>query len=125
MTAATFLVPRLPVLARILFAIAALVAPSCCSRSLSPTASDPNFRDAAADSSSAAARDDERVGDATTFEEAFQTPSNDSQTPKPGLLIGERAPSFALEDQHGKRVSLESLLEKGPIALVFFRSADW
>jgi peroxiredoxin len=44
---------------------------------------------------------------------------------KPGLPIGQRAPAFTLKDQNDKDVSLESLLEKGPVSLVFFRSADW
>ena len=42
-----------------------------------------------------------------------------------GLAIGEKAPLFTLEDQTNHDVSLESLLKKGPVALVFFRSADW
>lgn len=44
---------------------------------------------------------------------------------KPGLPIGQIAPAFHLKKQNGKEVSLESLLKKGPVALVFFRSADW
>jgi peroxiredoxin len=43
----------------------------------------------------------------------------------PGLPIGARAPSFVLQDQDGRSVTLESLLEEGPVALVFFRSAGW
>ena len=42
-----------------------------------------------------------------------------------GLRIGQRAPAFTLKDQNAKEVSLETLLKKGPVALVFFRSADW
>ena len=42
-----------------------------------------------------------------------------------GLAVGEKAPSFTLKDQANRDVSLESLLKKGPVALVFFRSADW
>ena len=42
-----------------------------------------------------------------------------------GLRIGQRAPAFTLKDQFGKDVSLNDLLKKGPVALVFFRSADW
>jgi peroxiredoxin len=42
-----------------------------------------------------------------------------------GLHIGARAPAFTLKDQNGKEVSLEALLKKGPVALVFYRSADW
>ena len=47
------------------------------------------------------------------------------ETEKPGLAIGQRAPSFTLKDQNGKDVALESLLKKGPVAVVFHRSADW
>ena len=42
-----------------------------------------------------------------------------------GLRIGEHAPNFILNDQDNHEVSLESLLKKGPVALVFYRSADW
>ena len=42
-----------------------------------------------------------------------------------GLAIGQRAPAFTLKDQNGKEVSLEVLLKKGPVAVVFYRSADW
>ena len=42
-----------------------------------------------------------------------------------GLAIGQPAPSFTLKDQNGKEVSLESLVKQGPVALVFYRSADW
>ena len=42
-----------------------------------------------------------------------------------GLAVGEKAPLFTLKDQTNHDVSLESLLKKGPVALVFFRSADW
>ena len=44
---------------------------------------------------------------------------------KTGLPIGHAAPAFALLEQNGKEVSLESLLKKGPVALVFNRSVDW
>ena len=44
---------------------------------------------------------------------------------KTGLAIGQKAPAFTLKDQRGRDVSLESLLKKGPVALVFYRSADW
>jgi len=42
-----------------------------------------------------------------------------------GLAIGRPAPAFALTDQTGTVVSLESLLKTGPVALVFSRSVDW
>jgi peroxiredoxin len=44
---------------------------------------------------------------------------------KTGLPIGQAAPTFTLLEQNGKKVSLESLLKKGPVALVFHRSVDW
>ncbi|MBL9199415.1 MAG: peroxiredoxin family protein [Opitutaceae bacterium] len=43
----------------------------------------------------------------------------------PGLAIGARAPGFALKNSAGADVTLASLLDRGPIALVFYRSADW
>ena len=39
--------------------------------------------------------------------------------------IGKTAPGFSLKDQAGKSQSLEGLLEKGSVALVFHRSANW
>jgi peroxiredoxin len=42
-----------------------------------------------------------------------------------GLPIGEVGPAFTLLEQNGKEVSLESLLKKGPVAVVFHRSVDW
>jgi cytochrome oxidase Cu insertion factor (SCO1/SenC/PrrC family) len=42
-----------------------------------------------------------------------------------GLKVGERAPTFTLKDQEGKERSLDELLKKGKVALVFYRSADW
>ena len=44
---------------------------------------------------------------------------------KIGVGVGQKAPDFALKDQTGREVSLAALLKKGPVALVFFRSADW
>jgi len=44
---------------------------------------------------------------------------------KSGLSVGQKAPAFMLKDQNDRDVSLESLLKKGPVALVFYRSADW
>jgi hypothetical protein len=44
---------------------------------------------------------------------------------QPGLKVGESAPKFTLKDQEGSDRSLNELLEKGPVALVFYRSADW
>ena len=39
--------------------------------------------------------------------------------------IGAKAPSFTLKDQDGKERSLDELLKKGNVALVFYRSAGW
>ena len=44
---------------------------------------------------------------------------------KTGLAVGQKALAFTLKDQSDRDVSLESLLKKGPVALVFHRSADW
>ena len=42
-----------------------------------------------------------------------------------GLTIGTKAPIFTLKDQSGKDRSLDELLKKGKVALVFYRSASW
>ena len=39
--------------------------------------------------------------------------------------VGEKAPAFRLQDQNGQQHALEDLLQKGKVALVFLRSADW
>ena len=39
--------------------------------------------------------------------------------------IGERAPLFVLKDQNGSEFSLETMIKKGPVAVVFVRSVDW
>ena len=49
-------------------------------------------------------------------------PAPEEQT---GLKVGETAPRFTLKDQEGRERSLDELLTKGKVALVFFRSADW
>lgn len=42
-----------------------------------------------------------------------------------GLGVGEDAPKFSLSDQRGVAHDLDSLLGRGKLAIVFFRSADW
>ena len=42
-----------------------------------------------------------------------------------GPPLGEAAPRFELVDQSGLARSFDSLLERGKLAIVFFRSADW
>jgi cytochrome oxidase Cu insertion factor (SCO1/SenC/PrrC family) len=49
-------------------------------------------------------------------------PAPEEQT---GLKVGAEAPPFTLKDQEGKERSLDEILKKGKVALVFYRSADW
>jgi cytochrome oxidase Cu insertion factor (SCO1/SenC/PrrC family) len=49
-------------------------------------------------------------------------PAPEEQT---GLQVGASAPRFVLKDQNGRERSLDEMLKKGKIALVFYRSADW
>ena len=55
----------------------------------------------------------------------FATAAEPTAQEKAGLAVGQKASAFALKDQNDRDVSLESLLRKGPVALVFYRSADW
>ena len=43
----------------------------------------------------------------------------------PGLKVGDKAPAFTLKDQSGKERTLDEFLKKGPMAVVFYRSAAW
>jgi peroxiredoxin len=43
----------------------------------------------------------------------------------PGLPVGAPAPAFVLSSAEGVRVASNDLYAKGPVALVFYRSADW
>ena len=43
----------------------------------------------------------------------------------PGLAVGTKAADFTLKNAAGDDVALSALLKKGPVALVFYRSADW
>jgi len=43
----------------------------------------------------------------------------------PGLKVGEKAIDFALPNSAEQTIKLQDLLEKGKVALVFVRSADW
>jgi AhpC/TSA family len=49
-------------------------------------------------------------------------PAPEEQT---GLEVGAKAPKFTLNDQDGKKRSLDEFVGKGKVALVFYRSADW
>jgi cytochrome oxidase Cu insertion factor (SCO1/SenC/PrrC family) len=54
-----------------------------------------------------------------------QTNGGGAPDQKTGLKLGTKAPAFALKDQDGKERSLDELLKKGKVALVFYRSANW
>ncbi len=45
--------------------------------------------------------------------------------PAKEIAVGARAPAFTLKDQNDRELSLETLLKKGPVAVVFIRSIDW
>jgi peroxiredoxin len=49
----------------------------------------------------------------------------DASTPPKEIVVGERAPSFTLKDQNDREFSLEAMIKKGPVAVVFIRSIDW
>ena len=51
--------------------------------------------------------------------------ADDAAPEHTGIKIGAKAPDFTLTDQAGKRRSLGEFLKNGPVALVFFRSANW
>ena len=41
------------------------------------------------------------------------------------IPVGQDAPKFKLKNQKGTATSLADLAKKKPVALVFYRSADW
>ena len=41
------------------------------------------------------------------------------------LAVGGKVPPVKLKDQDGAEQSLDALLKRGKVALVFYRSADW
>ena len=41
------------------------------------------------------------------------------------MRVGDRAPSFTLKDQNDREFSLETMVKKGPVAVVFVRSVEW
>lgn len=46
-------------------------------------------------------------------------------TPPKEIAVGAAAPLFVLKDQEDRQVSLQSLLQHGPVAVVFVRSVSW
>lgn len=49
----------------------------------------------------------------------------DPSTHPKEIVVGERAPAFTLKDQNDREFSLEAMIKKGPVAVVFIRSIDW
>jgi peroxiredoxin len=48
------------------------------------------------------------------------------EAPQPEQIrVGDRAPMFTLKDQNDREFSLQTMLKKGPVALVFVRSVQW
>ena len=41
------------------------------------------------------------------------------------IAVGQVAPKFALKNQAGSETSLAELVKQKPVALIFYRSADW
>jgi cytochrome oxidase Cu insertion factor (SCO1/SenC/PrrC family) len=44
---------------------------------------------------------------------------------KLGPQVGARVPEFTLQDQDGRSRTLQSLMGRNGLMLVFYRSADW
>ena len=44
---------------------------------------------------------------------------------KLGPQVGDRVPEFTLQDQNGRSRTLQSLMGRNGLMLVFYRSADW
>ena len=70
---------------------------------------------------------DETQNDQSGQEKSPKTTETKEPQPSsgPGIKVGEKAPAFTLKDQSGTEQSLEDLVKKGNVALVFHRSADW
>jgi peroxiredoxin len=57
---------------------------------------------------------------------AFTSRAIDDNTASPKeIAVGMRAPTFTLKDQNDRELSLETMISKGPVAVVFIRSIDW
>lgn len=50
--------------------------------------------------------------------------AKDLQQGKNAIKIGQKAPNFKLPNPEGKLISLDSLLDKGPVVITFYRG-DW
>src|SRR4029077_16132228 len=56
---------------------------------------------------------------------ATSSKAADDSAPPREISVGQRAPSFTLKDQNDRELSLEAMIKKGPVAVVFIRSIDW
>jgi hypothetical protein len=65
---------------------------------------------------------------------ASLSPQQSAQPPAPtpqvdvqrlGPQVGDRVPDFTLQDQGGRSRTLQSLMGRNGLMLVFYRSADW
>ena len=52
----------------------------------------------------------------------FGSAATNAASPIP---VGQAAPKFSLKNQAGTETSLADLVKKKPVALIFYRSADW
>lgn len=60
-----------------------------------------------------------------TFAISSLKAADSAASEKTGLKVGQKAPNWTLTDQTGTQHTLKSLTDKGPVALVFYRSANW
>ena len=56
--------------------------------------------------------------------DAIISKAKDFQQGADAIKIGQKAPSFELPNAEGKSISLDSLLDKGPLVVTFYRG-DW
>ena len=54
-----------------------------------------------------------------------KAPASKATAESRSVQVGERFPNFELKDQNGKLSGLRKILDKGPVVLVVYRSADW
>jgi len=57
--------------------------------------------------------------------QASKTAQKDKVEAGYSIVVGETFPTLELKDQSGEVFDMAASLEKGPVALVIFRSADW
>lgn len=57
--------------------------------------------------------------------QASQAEPSTSDFKVPGIAIGATLPAINLKQQDGSDVALQEIAGKGPVALVFYRSASW